>query len=163
MLGKLQTLSRESVPDAADSVPCTAAVSHPRGSSCHCKSRQLWSQAGLVLTTPTGAAHFDQELPCPVRINNGVFMTDRMQRMRVALQDALNADVLEIVDDSHLHVGHAGARDGRGHYGVRIVAACFRGQNPLARHRMIYAALGDLMDTDIHALTIRALTPEEMG
>lgn len=86
-----------------------------------------------------------------------------MQTIRSRLQEALTAETLEIVDDGHKHVGHAGARDGRGHFTVRIVAACFRGQAPLARHRMIYAALGDLMDTDIHALSIKALTPEETG
>jgi BolA family transcriptional regulator, general stress-responsive regulator len=86
-----------------------------------------------------------------------------MQRIRSCLQHALAAEILEIVDDGHKHVGHAGARDGRGHFTLRIVATCFRGQAPLARHRMIYAALGELMDTDIHALSIQALTPEEIG
>ncbi|GMU42696.1 MAG: hypothetical protein AMXMBFR25_06820 [Lysobacterales bacterium] len=68
---------------------------------------------------------------------------------------------LEVSDESHLHVGHAGARDGRGHFRVRIVAATFCGERPLARHRRVYAALGDLMQTDIHALAIEALSPEE--
>lgn len=68
---------------------------------------------------------------------------------------------LELIDESHKHVGHAGARDGRGHFQLNIVAAGFAGLSPLARHRKIYAALGDLMQTDIHALGIRAQTPEE--
>nr|WP_194241217.1 BolA family protein [Solimonas terrae] len=69
---------------------------------------------------------------------------------------------LQIDDDSHLHAGHAGARTGRGHYRVDIVAPAFAGLTPVARHRAIYAALGDLMQTDIHALSIRASTPDEI-
>lgn len=86
--------------------------------------------------------------------------SDRIARIRARLE-ALAPDDIEIVDDSHKHVGHAGARDGRGHFSLRIVAGAFRGLRPLARHRLIYQALGDLMDTDIHALAIQALTPEE--
>lgn len=86
--------------------------------------------------------------------------SDRIARMRARLE-ALAPDKVEIVDDSHKHAGHAGARDGRGHFSLRIVAGAFRGLRPLARHRLIYQALGDLMDTDIHALAIQALTPEE--
>lgn len=86
--------------------------------------------------------------------------SDRIERIRARLA-ALAPDQIEIVDDSHKHVGHAGARDGRGHFSLRIVAGGFRGLRPLARHRLIYQALGDLMDTDIHALAIQALTPEE--
>lgn len=90
-------------------------------------------------------------------------MSDRMQRLRTCLEGALAPESLDLVDDSHKHVGHAGARDGRGHFSVRIVASCFKGKAPLAQHRMVYAALGSLMDTDIHALSIQALTPEEIG
>ncbi|MEO5596158.1 MAG: BolA family protein [Lysobacteraceae bacterium] len=68
---------------------------------------------------------------------------------------------IELIDESHKHVGHAGARDGRGHFALRIVSAEFSGQGAVARHRRIYAALGDLMQTDIHALSIQALTPAE--
>lgn len=69
--------------------------------------------------------------------------------------------MLEVDDDSHRHVGHAGARDGRGHFSVRITSAAFRGLAPLARHRAVYAALGEMMQTDIHALAIVAKAPEE--
>jgi len=65
-------------------------------------------------------------------------------------------EALEVVDESHLHVGHAGARDGRGHFRIRITSSRFDGQPRLARHRMIYQALGDMMSTDIHALSIEA-------
>lgn len=83
----------------------------------------------------------------------------RVERIRAALQAAFAPQVLEVEDDSHRHAGHAGARDGRGHFNVRIVSAAFAGMAPLARHRAVYAALGDMMQTDIHALSIRAEVP----
>jgi len=84
----------------------------------------------------------------------------RIERMRAALQ-ALSPQALDIRDDSHKHVGHEGARDGRGHFSVDITSAAFEGMAPLARHRRVYAALGEMMQTDIHALQIRAQTPAE--
>ncbi|MEX2497346.1 MAG: BolA family protein [Wenzhouxiangellaceae bacterium] len=78
----------------------------------------------------------------------------RAARIRTLLEQALAPQSLEVIDESHLHVGHAGARDGRGHFRIRIVAAQFAGRSRLARHRMIYDALGDMMETDIHALAI---------
>jgi BolA protein len=81
--------------------------------------------------------------------------------MRECLLLALSPVELEIEDESHRHVGHAGARDGRGHFRVRVVAEAFRGQLPLARQRAVYAALGGMMTTDIHALSIDARTPDE--
>ena len=68
---------------------------------------------------------------------------------------------LEVVDDSHLHAGHAGARDGKGHYTVRIVSARFGGLRPIARHQLVYQAVADMMHTEIHALSIVALAPGE--
>lgn len=85
----------------------------------------------------------------------------RVERIRAALQAGLAPSRLELVDESHLHVGHAGAATGRGHYRLTIVSERFRGAGPVARHRLVYEALGELMSTDIHALAIRALTPEE--
>ncbi|WP_312238002.1 BolA family protein [Stenotrophomonas sp.] len=84
---------------------------------------------------------------------------NRVERIRAALQQALDPELLEVEDDSHRHAGHAGARDGRGHFNVHVVSAVFEGQLPLARHRAVYAALGSMMDTDIHALSIRAEAP----
>lgn len=78
----------------------------------------------------------------------------RVARIRTLLEQALAPQSLEVIDESHLHVGHAGARDGRGHFRIRIVAEQFAGLPRLARHRMIYDALGDMMETDIHALAI---------
>jgi BolA protein len=84
---------------------------------------------------------------------------ERIARMRALLEAAFTPDVLEITDDSHRHVGHAGARDGRGHFTVAITSAAFEGMAPLARHRAIYGALGGMMQSDIHALAIRAGAP----
>jgi BolA family transcriptional regulator, general stress-responsive regulator len=84
----------------------------------------------------------------------------RQRRIMDALA-ALAPVELELVDESHKHVGHAGARDGRGHYALRIVSEAFRGKGAVARHRLIYAALGALMQTDIHALSIIVGVPGE--
>lgn len=85
----------------------------------------------------------------------------RVERIRGLLDAALSPQSLEVVDDSARHAGHAGARDGRGHFNVDIVSEAFAGLLPLARHRKVYAALGNMMETDIHALSIRARTPGE--
>ncbi|NJC47088.1 UNVERIFIED_ORG: BolA protein [Xanthomonas campestris] len=87
----------------------------------------------------------------------------RVERIRTALQAALAPTELDVVDDSHRHAGHAGARDGRGHFNVRVVSAAFAGEPPLARHRAVYAAVGEMMQTDIHALSIEAIAPGEAG
>ena len=86
----------------------------------------------------------------------------RVERIRALLVEALDPAAIEVVDDSHKHAGHAGARGGQGHFSVDIVSAAFAGKLPLARHRLVYAALGDMLQTDIHALAIRARTPEEV-
>lgn len=80
------------------------------------------------------------------------------QRLRAALQPLR----LEIKDESAKHAGHAGARDGGGHFDVTIVTAQFTGKSLLQRHRLVYDALGETMRQDIHALSIHALTPEEL-
>jgi len=86
---------------------------------------------------------------------------ERVARMRALLAAAFDPVALEVIDDSHKHVGHAGARDGRGHFTVVIVSEAFAGKSPLARHRAVYSALGTMMEEDIHALSIRAETPAE--
>lgn len=85
----------------------------------------------------------------------------RIELIRSRLTAALAPRQLEIIDDSHKHAGHEGARHG-GHFTVHIVADAFRGKAPLQRHRLVYDALGDAMQTEIHALSIRALTQEEL-
>lgn len=79
-------------------------------------------------------------------------------RERLAALDPLE---VEVTDESHLHAGHEGARDGRGHFRVRIVSERFAELPRLARHRLVYEAVGDLMQTDIHALAVTALTTAE--
>lgn len=81
--------------------------------------------------------------------------------MRTLLTAALAPVSIDVRDDSHKHIGHAGARGGHGHFSVDIVSDAFAGMAPLARHRAIYAALGDMMVHDIHALSIHASTPDE--
>lgn len=85
----------------------------------------------------------------------------RLDQMRTLLA-TLQPVQLEIIDDSHKHAGHEGARSGGGHYNLHIVSAQFAGKATLARHRMIYSALGDMMKHDIHALNIMAYTPQEL-
>jgi BolA protein len=84
---------------------------------------------------------------------------ERLERMRRLLTSAFAPTELDVVDDSHQHVGHAGAREGKGHFTVRIVSDTFAGMTPLARHRAVYTALGGMMQDDIHALSIQASAP----
>jgi BolA family transcriptional regulator, general stress-responsive regulator len=82
--------------------------------------------------------------------------------IRSRLEAALAPVELDLVDESHLHAGHAGARpEGESHFRLRIVSGAFEGESRIARQRRVFATLGDLMRTDIHALSITALTPEE--
>ena len=83
----------------------------------------------------------------------------REERLRQRLIEEFRPLELLVEDESHLHAGHAGAAGGASHFRVRIVAEAFRGKLPVARHRMIYAALGDLMKSEIHALAIDASPP----
>jgi len=85
----------------------------------------------------------------------------RIEKIRSAIEISLKPSSLEIIDQSHRHAGHAGARDGRGHFDVHVVSDLFKGKLPLARHRLVFAAVGNLMETDIHALSIKALSPDE--
>lgn len=86
---------------------------------------------------------------------------NRAERISSTLRNALHTDVVALIDNSHLHAGHAGARDGRGHFQVRIVSSEFAGLRTLQRHQLVYRSLAQLMQTDIHALSIAALTPQE--
>ncbi len=87
---------------------------------------------------------------------------ERVKSIETKLREAFSPDTLLVKDQSHLHAGHEGARSGAGHFEVKIVSAAFAGTNPLQRHRMIFEALGSLMESDIHALRITARTPEEL-
>lgn len=88
-------------------------------------------------------------------------MSDTVQLLETALR-VLEPEHLDIQDDSALHAGHAGAKSGGGHYTLTIVSARFAGLNRVARHRLIYQTLGEMMSGRVHALAIRALTPEEL-
>ena len=81
-------------------------------------------------------------------------------RLQEVLQHALSPTALEVQDDSHLHAGHAGAREGR-HFTVRVVSAAFNGLSRVARHRLVYDAARSLIAEGIHALAIEARTPAE--
>lgn len=87
-------------------------------------------------------------------------MSDRIAEIEARLRAALALEQLEIVDDSAAHRGHAGAQGG-GHYSVTLVSSRFQGLDTVKRHRLVYAALQDMMPHAIHALSIRALTPGE--
>ncbi len=85
----------------------------------------------------------------------------RVEHIEATLRQAFEPIHLVIEDDSHRHRGHAGAASGGGHFNVTIVSAAFRGQNPVARQRAVYQAMGDAMKTEVHALSLKTLTPEE--
>lgn len=88
-------------------------------------------------------------------------MSDRITEIENKLKTGLQPLRLEIEDESHKHVGHAGALEGGGHFNVTIVSAAFTGQGLLQRHRLVYDALGETLRREIHALSIRALAPDE--
>lgn len=86
--------------------------------------------------------------------------TEQAIRDRLAV---LRPVTVELHDESDDHIGHAGHRPGGGsHWQLTIISEAFRGQSPVARHRMVYEALGDLMKRDIHALKIEAFAPEQL-
>ncbi len=87
-------------------------------------------------------------------------MNDRVTLIEQRLRAALAPERLEIMDDSASHAGHAGAREG-GHFTVHLVSSAFAGKTPIQRHRLVNAAVADLMRREIHALSIRARTPDE--
>jgi BolA protein len=86
---------------------------------------------------------------------------DRSAMIRTRLVEALNPEMLEIIDESAKHAGHAGAASGGGHFIVQIVSTAFEGKNLIQRHRLVYDAVDDIMHTEIHALSIQAKAPDE--
>jgi len=85
---------------------------------------------------------------------------ERVEYIRARITESLAPIQLDIVDDSHRHAGHASAKGG-GHYNVDVVSEAFQGKTLLQRHRMVYEVMGEAMGGEIHALSIRAKTPEE--
>jgi BolA protein len=86
---------------------------------------------------------------------------DRRARIESRLRRELAAEPVLVVDESHLHAGHAGARGGAGHFRAVIVSARFEGRSAVERQRLVYAALDDLMGREIHALSMQTLTPAQ--
>ncbi len=88
------------------------------------------------------------------------YCDNRLELIRTALA-VLHPDHLSIQDESYLHEGHAGAKSG-GHFIISITSALFEGKTSVQRHQMIYRALGDLLKTDIHAVSIQAKSPSDL-
>lgn len=86
---------------------------------------------------------------------------ERVAKIRAAIERQFAPQLVEVFDDSAAHAGHAGAASGGGHFRVTVVSEAFAGRNRIERHRMVFAAMGELMQTDIHALNIVARTPTE--
>ena len=86
----------------------------------------------------------------------------RQEKILARLSENLQPLECQLTDDSAAHRGHAGAAGGAGHYLVRIVCQQFEGLNRISRHRLVYDAVGDMMQTEIHALNIVALSPSEI-
>ncbi len=85
---------------------------------------------------------------------------ERISMIRERLGEVFSPRSLNVIDESHKHVGHASA-GGAGHFVVEIVAEAFAGKTPIQRHRLVYEALGEAMNTEIHALSIKASAPDE--
>ena len=86
--------------------------------------------------------------------------SERQLELEKRLRAAFAIGSLEIIDESHLHAGHAGAKDGRSHFRIKITAPEFAGLSPIKCHRLIYAAVGTMMESDIHALAIEAASSD---
>lgn len=86
--------------------------------------------------------------------------TSMQEALESRLRERLETTHLEVVDESHLHVGHAGARDGGGHYRALIVSPRFEGLNRVRAQQLVFDALGDWMGREIHALSMKTFTPE---
>jgi BolA protein len=89
-------------------------------------------------------------------------MSERLALIETKLQAALVPESLDIIDDSHKHAGHVGSRGGAGHFDLTIVSDKFSGVNTVGRHRLVYDALSDMMPDEIHALSIKAFSPDEI-
>lgn len=87
--------------------------------------------------------------------------SQRISRIREAIESGLAATHVEVIDHSAEHAGHPGAEAGGGHFEVLVVSEQFEGQSRLAAQRLVYQALGPLMSSDIHALSMHTLTPEQ--
>lgn len=89
-------------------------------------------------------------------------MSERLEAMRSRLTATFTPLACQLVDESHLHVGHAGAASGAGHFRLHLVSERFEGVNRIGRHRLVYDCLRDMMQSEIHALNITAVAPSEL-
>lgn len=88
---------------------------------------------------------------------------NRLEKIRARLIETLSPSVCQLEDDSASHRGHAGAASGGGHYNLRLVSARFEGLNLVARHRLVYDSVRDMMQSEIHAIAITAVAPSEVS
>ena len=86
---------------------------------------------------------------------------ERTQRIETRLREGLEAVFVEVLDESHLHAGHAGAQSGRGHFRVTVVSPRFRGLSPVQAQRLVFEVLQEEMDSFVHALAMRTVVPED--
>ncbi|GAA5101198.1 BolA family transcriptional regulator [Wohlfahrtiimonas larvae] len=86
---------------------------------------------------------------------------ERVQQIDALLRENFSPEFLEIIDDSHHHIGHAGAKNGAGHFTVKICSDAFVGKTLVQRHKMVYSALDSMMHSEIHALSIEATVPNK--
>jgi BolA protein len=89
-------------------------------------------------------------------------MTDRIEKIRARIDATFAPSQCQLLDESALHAGHAGAASGGGHYRLHLVSALFEGKNRVARHRLVYDCLRDMMHKDVHAIAIIAVAPSEL-
>ena len=115
----------------------------------------------VAVHDPPGVLAQQQDQAPPIGRRSAVSVAEREQRLRRQLIARFAPVELAVEDESHRHAGHAGAAGGASHFRIRIVAEAFRGIPPVARHRLIYAALGDMLKSEIHALAIEALPPAD--
>jgi BolA protein len=99
--------------------------------------------------------------PAIDRSSEVLSVEDRRARIEARLREALAATHVQVVDESHRHAGHAGAAAGGGHFRALVVSPRFDGSSPVERQRLVYAALDAEMGTEIHALSLKTLTPKE--
>ena len=85
---------------------------------------------------------------------------NRIEKIRTILEHSFRPHQVEIIDESHLHVGHQGAKSGKGHFKVLICSELFRDIPQVKRHKMVFKALGELLDTDIHAISLDTKIPD---
>ena len=88
-------------------------------------------------------------------------MSERTEAIERLLTEAFAPSKLLVKDQSHLHAGHAGAKEGKGHFEVKIESEVFSNQSRITRHRMVYDALGSFIESNIHALRITAISPSD--